>query len=94
MTETPAGANIGLMGGLAQGPDGKHVPMLTVAIPGVMNFSFVVPIDGVPQLCEQLPKMLSDLAKQATRANMGLVVGEDASTELRKLERSDNGRKH
>jgi len=59
--------------------------MLTVAIPGVMNFSFVVPIDGIPELCVQLPKC------SLTLRNKQLMLiwssgWRDASTELRKLE--------
>ena len=89
MTAPNAGANIGVMGGISQTPDGKHVPMLTVAIPGVMNFSFIVPIDGVDGLVEGLPKMLADLKKQAVRANMGLVVGPDAAKLLEGIKHND-----
>jgi len=67
------------MGGITQTPDGKHVPLVTIAIPGVMNFSFIVPLAGIESLAEGLPEMLRDLKKQAERANMGLVVGAEAS---------------
>jgi len=82
---TEEGANIGIMGGITQTPGGKHVPLVTIAIPGVMNFSFVVPLTGIESLAEGLPDMLRDLKKQAERANMGLVVGADASKLLEGL---------
>lgn len=78
-------ANIGLMGGLAQLPDGSHVPLITVAVANIMNCSFIVPLSGVDQFAEGFPAMLKDLAEQAKRANLGLVVGADASKLLEGL---------
>lgn len=77
-----------MMGGITLLPSGQHAPLVTIAVTGVMNMSFVVPLEGVENLADGFPGMLRELAEQAKRANMGLVVGADASKLLKDFERN------
>lgn len=68
---------------LTQRPDGKHWILIQI-ITDLTQFAFALPPEAVPELMEQFPKLLKDLAQQAHVANGGLTVASaDVLTKLK-----------
>lgn len=73
MTE-PTG-NVTVATSIQQGPDGTNWVGIHINAP-LVAFAVAVPVDSADTLAEQLPEMLRQTAKQARRANSGLVIAQ------------------
>lgn len=73
---TPAaagGPDIQVLGGVAQGPDGKPWAVLELRF-GIMRTTLLMPHQIADQFAETIPGILREVAATARRAEMGLIV--------------------